>query len=472
MTTERADVVIAGAGVAGLVLALDLARAGADVVVLESSGEVGGLLRRGELDGIAIDLGAESFATRTTGVADLIADAGLDLEIVAPAPGGAHLAVMADAGVLRAPLPQRTVLGVPADPLAADVVRILGADAAARAAAERDLPPYDADRPEPSLGELVAERCGPDLVARLVDPLCRSVYSQPATAARLSRLHPAMWAEVRRTGSLLRAADAVASTSRTGSAVGGIAGGMWRLPAELRAAAEAAGAQVRTGTAVRGVHPAPRADRIVVDTAGAELTARAVVVATGARAAVALLAGADGGGRSDAPREDVGTTGEPVRVVASLVRSAALDAHPVGSGVIVASDVPSRAKALTHASAKWPWLGHERGHVVRLSARDADAPGLDTAADVAREIALLTGTPLDARDIVALTSARWDDAVAAAPVSPARRDELAAAGIHLAGAQVAGTGLASVVPDARALAAALTSTLANSTAVITTGSPA
>ncbi len=456
--TTTVDVAVVGAGVAGLVVAHDLARAGASVIVLESHAEVGGLLRRGTLaspDGatVSIDVGAESFATRTSAVEDLIDDAGLALDVAPPAPQGAHIAaVSAEApdGVVRAPLPRRTVLGIPADPAADDVVRILGAAAARRVAAEPTLPPVHRDAEEPTLAALVAERCGAELVARLVDPLTRSVYSQPADRVRLSRLHPALWAELHARGSLLAAVDALATATRTGSAVSGVVGGMWRLPAALRTAAEAAGARVRTGVPVRAVVAASRpGGAVVLDLGSSTVRARQAVVATGTRAAAALL------DPSAAPAETA-----PVRVVAALVRSAGLDAHPVGSGVIVAADVPSAAKALTHVTAKWPWMSQDAGHVVRLSARDAAAPGLDTADEIAREITLLTGVPMRPDDILATTASVWRDAVAAAPVAADRRRALASAGIHLAGATVAGTGLASVVPHARALAADLLSTLA------------
>ncbi|HYP73595.1 MAG TPA: hypothetical protein VEP72_05850, partial [Microbacterium sp.] len=286
---------------------------------------------------------------------------------------------------------------------------------------------------------------------------------------RLSRVQPALWQQLQRTGSLIAAADAVAAASRTGAAVAGLAGGMWQLPVSLRAAAERAGAVVRTGVAVRTVCLEPSqapgasgATRATVVLDDGILEARAVVVATGSRAAALLLAPLDARvGDVGADRQlDEGGDTAPVRVVAALVRSEALDEHPVGSGVIVAPDVPSRAKALTHASAKWSWLGHDRGHVIRVSARDG-AEGLDTPADLAREIALLTGIPPRATDIVATASAEYDDAVATPPVTEARRDELARLGIHLAGASVAGTGLASVVPHARALAEALLADLAD-----------
>ena len=94
MTPPRdAEVIVVGAGVAGLVVAHDLARAGVRVVVLEASDTAGGLLRRGTLGGLDLDLGAESYATRTDAVPAFVADAALDLELTAPRPGGAHLAV-------------------------------------------------------------------------------------------------------------------------------------------------------------------------------------------------------------------------------------------------------------------------------------------------------------------------------------------------------------------------------------------
>lgn len=435
------DLVVVGAGIGGLVVAHDAARAGLDVVLIEEGDRVGGMLRRADLGAVAIDVGAESFATRTTGVADLIADAGLDLRIVAPTSGGAHLAAVVDDGVLRAPLPRRTVLGIPVDPLAADVVRILGEAGARRAAAEADMPV--ASQAEPALAALVAERFGPVLLERLVDPLCRSVYSVPASDVRLSRLHPALWRAFAELGSLTAAAASLAAPERAGAAVGGIEGGMWRLADELHRAAVAHGAEVRTGVRVREVAAEP--GQVVVSADGTTLRARRVVIATGTAAARALLA--EPGSAAPAPPP-------VVRVAAALIRSTALDDAPVGSGVIAAVEVPSQAKALTHVTSKWEWAaravppGH---HIVRFSARDASSR-LSSAEDVTREVALLAGVAVAPADVVAIVEQTWPDAVAAAPVEPARRAALAADGILLGGAAVAGTGLASVVPHGRDLA--------------------
>lgn len=57
-TDERADVVVVGAGVAGLTAARDLTAAGRTVIVLEASSHVGGRVRTDRSLGIAFDLGA------------------------------------------------------------------------------------------------------------------------------------------------------------------------------------------------------------------------------------------------------------------------------------------------------------------------------------------------------------------------------------------------------------------------------
>ena len=72
-------------------------------------------------------------------------------------------------------------------------------------------------------------------------------------------------------------------------------------------------------------------------------------------------------------------------VLATLVvDSAELDAAPRGTGLLVAPGASGiRAKALTHATAKWAWLAEAAGphrHVLRLSYNDAPDDGLEQTA--------------------------------------------------------------------------------------------
>ncbi len=468
MTTD-ADIIVVGGGMAGLIVALEAAAAGASVTVLEAGERTGGMLRRGRVAGIDVDLGAESFATRTDGVARLIVDFALAddrdeaLQVVSPQPAPARLvSPIGSDGFSRMPLPRRTVIGVPADPLAPDVVAIIGEGAARRAAAEVRDEPVDAGL---SLGALVAGRLGADLVERLVDPLCRSVYSQPADAAPLSRLHPKLWAEFVRTGSLLEAAALVAPAAAGGSAVAGISGGMWRLADAVRRAAESRGVRVRTGAPVRSVsgreprHGGQSSMRVLSNTvtlaSGEELRAPSIVLATGPGAAASLLGGL-------APNTAPLPTTAPspsaaVRLVSAVVRAPELAADPVGPGVIVAPAAGTAAKAMTHIDAKWQWARAalpEATHVVRLSARSADSDDLRGSDDVARELRALTGVDVQSHHIGEIVTTRWHDAVvpAATPEWTRAAEHAAERGIRLAGAVAAGTGLASVIPHARALA--------------------
>ncbi|MCM3696133.1 protoporphyrinogen/coproporphyrinogen oxidase [Microbacterium oleivorans] len=442
------DVVIVGGGVAALTAAWELAGAGRDVVVLEAGDAVGGMLRRGTVAGVAVDLGAESFATRTTGVADLVADARLAVQLVEPRPGGAHVAFRRRMGrVGRAPLPRRALIGMPADAAAADVVRVLGRAGARRAARERDLPvdPAVFEGVEPSLAELATARFGAAVTARLVEPLCASVYSQRADAVTLSALHPALWGRFQELGSLTAAVDALATHARAGSAVRGVEGGLWRLAAELEMAALRAGAVIRTGATVREIRTTSAGADVVLD--GETLVAREVVVATGPASASRLLGVA-------AP------VAAPVRLVVAEIASAAFDRHPVGSGVIAAPDVPSAAKALTHVDAKWEWAAAALpagAHAIRLSARDAAAGGLETPAEIAAAVRTLTGVGVNPADVREIAPVSWSDAVVTPEVKVAAAAAAATRGIRLLGAVASGTGLASVIPHARAVAAELLS---------------
>jgi protoporphyrinogen/coproporphyrinogen III oxidase len=537
------DVVVAGGGVAGLVIARQLARLGHSVLVVEERDTPGGLVAARTIAGVEVDAGAESFATRQGTVAALIDELGLGDDIVSPNPAGAWVTWNGGA----APLPASGLLGIPGVPLADDVRRVIGWRGSLRAYLDR-LMPLLRVRPETDLGDIVRRRMGRTVLDRLVTPVVAGVHSADPSVVDVHAVAPGLTQAMTTQGSLSGAVMALREMAPAGSQVQGLRGGMHRLVQALEADCRYYGVEFRTGTRVTGVTaltpldaaPATGADvaadagtdatgpssapggahpelgdpavapvRWTVRLEGAtatddpdgadappsvDLSTRALVVATGFRTGLELLAAA-GGGRgargATAALPGAGAGPEPASVtIATLVLDApALDAHPRGTGVLVAAGTPGvRAKALTHSSAKWAWLAEllpAHRHVVRLSygRRDATAgarvgAGAGTGAgvgaggeiEVDRETALqdasaLLGVRLDDSTVAGFGTTPWHDSLAFATVGHKARVRQALAavqempGLDVVGAWVSGTGLAATVAFARATASGLAAEL-------------
>jgi oxygen-dependent protoporphyrinogen oxidase len=179
---------IIGGGIAGLTVALRLAKAGHRVTLLEATDRLGGQLAPQRIAGVELDAGAESFATRGTAVTALIEELGLTADVVTPRPAPAWLDRARGPAV---PLPAAGLLGIPADPLAPDVVRAIGRAAAWRARFDAVLPRAVGSRAT-TLGELVEARMGRAVLDRLVAPIARGVYSREPRDLDLAVVSPTL----------------------------------------------------------------------------------------------------------------------------------------------------------------------------------------------------------------------------------------------------------------------------------------
>lgn len=475
---SETHVVVAGGGIAGLVAARECAKVGLRVTVLEASEAFGGVVRSAEVGGLTLDVGAESFATRGGVVRTLLDELGLADAVVSPNPAGAWVAGVP--GVGAAPLPKGGVLGIPDNPFAPDVRRIIGWSGTWRAYLDRLRPPLTIGH-QRSLGTLVRTRMGARVLDRLVAPVTSGVYSARPDDIDVDLAAPGLNAALTRTGSLSGAvaemrlsradakpADAPASdvpvadgrkAPAPGGAVQGIAGGMSRLVDALVAQLVELGVELHTEASVDALEPNGTGWRVVISGDTDPLDAEAVIVALPEGPARALLAPV-------VPALEVGDPVAPVVEVVTLVLDApVLDAAPRGTGVLT---VPGShvAKALTHSTAKWDWVRDATDpgvHVVRVSfgAQGEEPATADLDDDAAAHLALseaaaMFGVELPASTLRAARRVRYVQSQPAATMG--RADETAAArgavhavaGLGVTGAWVAGTGLAQVIPDARA----------------------
>ncbi|MBD8079654.1 protoporphyrinogen/coproporphyrinogen oxidase [Cellulosimicrobium arenosum] len=482
--TSWVDAVVVGAGIGGLTAARTLRERGLDVVVLDAAPVAGGPVR-GEalpgLDGVRVDVGAESFATRGTAVGDLVRELGLD--VVEPSAVGAW---GYSAG--RAfPLPRAGVLGIPARPWAPDVRRAVGISGSLRASLDRVLPRRFTETG--TLESLVRSRMGTRVTERLVAPVAGGVHSAPLDRLDVDAVAPGLLAAVEREGSLARAVASLRALAPAGSAVRGIDGGIHRLTEalatnldvrtqhEVVSITRAPGREVSSGP---GIEPIAGGSlrlgdwvvRASTPDGEVELVASRLVVTTSG--VVDLLGPLVGGAADLLPDPEPGAD---VRLVTLLLRAPELDDSPRGTGMLVAPPhrdagreprlLDVEAKALTHSTAKWPWLrarvrevagpGH---HVVRLSYGRmgvASEPDLDR---VLLDASRLFDVDLHGR-VLGHVVTRWNGALP--PPTPAYRREVASftarvddvPGLAVTGGWIAGTGLASIVAHAQECARVL-----------------
>lgn len=389
---DEVDALVIGGGIAGLSAAWQLTQDGLKPLLVEARGYLGGLIAPGYIGPVQVDLGAETFVPRGVETAQMVA--ALGLEALAPSGDGARLFLPPNRanGESRWRLwrfLRDAYLGIPADPGADDVVAVLGAKAAQRAAQDRHLGSEVGQGAEgETLAGFVAARMGQAVVDRLVRPIVAGIYTCDPADLATDTVTPGLRQATREHGCL---ADAVAFLlARSRKATGGrsvdkcVRGGMFQLTAALSQAITTAGGTVLTrvgaqqliapdvagnadtasgtttcsasGASNAASHdasdsvgcwqvvlaptkpgPTPSSEPVPAGTPRTLRTKR-LVVACSARPALRLLASAN---LAALDTDITIPVGAPIARYSLLVDSPELDAAPVGQGLLVAPASPA-----------------------------------------------------------------------------------------------------------------------------------
>ncbi|MEV0526375.1 protoporphyrinogen oxidase [Streptomyces sp. NPDC050439] len=347
--TRTGHVVVIGGGIAGLAAAHRLLIAGARVTVLEASDRLGGKLLPGEIEGVRVDLGAESMLARRPEAVALAREVGLADRLQPPATATAAIWTR---GALR-PMPKGHVMGVPGD--ASALAGVLSDEGLRRIEQDRDLPPTEVGD-DVAVAEYVAARLGREVVDRLVEPLLGGVYAGDAYRISMRSAVPQLFEAARAHDSLTEGVRAIqaraARNQQTGPVFMGIEGGVGQLPLAVAESVRARGGEIRTGTPVTELRRAAQGWQ--VGTGEQTIDADAVVVAVPAYAAAALL----GVEAPAAAAELAGVEYASMALMTLAYRRSETDL-PEGSGFLVPPVDGHTIKASTFASRKWGWIADE-----------------------------------------------------------------------------------------------------------------
>ncbi len=236
------NVIVIGAGMAGLACAHRLNQLGADVTLLEASDQPGGLVRTVEKNGFLFESGPQSF--QTTGLLlSLIRDLGIESELQKADPRAARYILLH--GKLQK---------IPTSPQALLTSSLLGVGSRWKILSE----PFRKTRPpagEESVAKFARRKFGDEILEYLVGPFISGVYAGDPEKLSLRAAFPSLDEWEREYGSVLRGArksrkDAKAAPSALCSFRRGVA----TLPSKM---AEKLGSRLQTGSTVLSINRYP-----------------------------------------------------------------------------------------------------------------------------------------------------------------------------------------------------------------------
>ncbi len=221
-------VTVVGGGIAGLAAARQLESLvpHAEIVLLEATDRIGGVLRTEHVDGFLVEGGPDSFLSRKPRGIGLCEELGQGGELIARRPENARSFVRV--GRELHPLPEGLTGLIPTNLDALEVSTLLSAEGKRRIAAEADIPPAPPGGDE-SIASFVSRRLGREAYERLVEPLTTGIYGGDGDQLSLQATFPQLRALELEHGSLLRGLGAEAPAEASPPPFLGLRSGMETL---------------------------------------------------------------------------------------------------------------------------------------------------------------------------------------------------------------------------------------------------
>jgi oxygen-dependent protoporphyrinogen oxidase len=453
-------IVVVGAGIAGLAAARALRRSApaADVVVLEASPRVGGLIETERTsDGFVLEHGADCLLTTKPHGLAAVRALGLEREIAYGSRGRRTYVARGDALV-----PMPPILG-PLGPAAtwAFLRSPLLSFAGKLRAAVEPLVPRRSSGDDESLADFAVRRFGPELASAVLEPLLAGIYGAETHRLSAHACVPRLCELERAHGSVVLGMQKALRARRRSRERGVLAlppvvtlrRGMESLPATA-----ARGLGIELGVAASALVRAGHGFRLA--TTHGTLACDGVVLATPAWRLPAVVEGLAPDLAADLAR----IAHKRLDVVTLAYRRSDVP-HPLdGTGWVRAAEDPRATAACTWASEKWPERA-PAGFVVMRSVLTAPAPD---------DAALVAGARADLADLLGVkaepTLVRVRRLPRATPIYPvghlllveriaARAAELGA--VALAGNAYRGVGIPDCIASGERAAAAVLATLAD-----------
>ena len=342
----RVDAVIVGGGISGVVAARRLKSAGADVLLIEKSNRLGGVVVTDHEDGFLVEGGPDSFVAGKAVVLELAGELGLADEVISVSPdaGGSYVWWR---GRLH-PLPGGFLLMVPSrlGPLFGS--SLLSWRGKARVLADLVLPRGATGGDDESLESFVTRRLGREVLDRIAEPLVAGIHAaEPATMSVRASFPRFLEMERKHRSLILAARDASRAVPATWrSHFASLRHGMGGLITALSDGLDRT--ETRTGVAVTSVAEDGDGGYRVSSSDGNEIRARAVILAVPSRVISGLLSGME----PEAARLIEGI--EQVATAAVTLAYRTCDLPPLsGTGFVVPAAAHRRVLGVSYLSRKW-----------------------------------------------------------------------------------------------------------------------